>query len=147
MNTTQQRQTEFLKRASAALKQQGHPSWSASRRSCAYDSGDGARCAVGHLLPASVDVESIEGLSIARMLRTYRGGEGAVGATRKEKADRLKAALEAAGATEEDFDFLAALQHAHDRTAYIGGNFWPDYRDGALALAQQFGLDAAVIPE
>lgn len=146
MDATQQRQTEFLRKASEALKAQGRPSMGASRKTCAYFGEGGDRCAVGHILPAGVDVTWLEGVSIARMLRTYRGGEGAVGAVRQERADALKAALEAAGATEEDFDFLADLQKAHDRAAYGGGEFWPGYRDGALALAQRYGLDASVIP-
>lgn len=146
MDATQQRQTEFLRKASEALKAQGRPSMGASRKTCAYLGEGGDRCAVGHILPLEVDVTWFEGVSIARMLHTHRGGEGAVGAIRKERADALKSALEAAGATEDDFGFLAALQSAHDRAAYVGMDFWPTYRDGALALAQRFGLDATVIP-
>lgn len=78
------------------LREQGKRSVDATGQ-CMYRAPDGAKCAIGHLIPDELYKGDMEGSS------TY--SEGAV-------ADALRQVF--GELTDKDFEFFMHLQHAHD---------------------------------
>ena len=130
INRTMQALYDFI--VIEVLKQ-GRPSMTPSGRNCAYFGTDGAKCAVGHLIPPSAYRVMMEGLHVAHD-EVWKA---------VTKHPLVKAAIKANG--EDDVEeFLWFMQQAHDQAAYEERNgvpFMAGFLDRSRGVGKELKLD------
>lgn len=130
INRTMQALYDFIV---TAIREQGRPSMSPAGQSCMYLGTDGAKCAVGHLIPPSAYRVTMEGKHVA--------DDGVWKAVTKNPL--VKAAIKANG--EDDVEeFLWLMQQAHDQAAYeerMGVPFMAGFLDRSRGVGKELKLD------
>lgn len=118
VNRTMQALYDFIV---SAVREQGRPSMTPSGCNCAYHGTDGAKCAVGHLIPPSEYRAMMEGNHVTN--------EVVWKAVRKNPL--VKAAIKA---NSEDAveELLSNMQQAHDDAADDDLRGWVPFVDGFL---------------
>jgi hypothetical protein len=114
---------EIFDTSVGALLKQGRPAYS-PEDGCAYRTPDGAKCAVGHLIPDSKYTPALEGMPA-------------------DADDVLRAISEGAG---DHAHLLQRLQSAHDAPA--GGQNWlAVFKLNAREVAEDFNLSPAILDQ
>lgn len=113
---------EAFDRACRAIIEQGRPSYDEATGRCMYRSADGARCAIGHLIPDSEYQPSFEG----------------------DAAPRVALAVPSLAGL--DHEMLDELQTAHDNAAVPDSEqFLSLFRAYAREVANEFNLSDEVL--